>query len=95
MFVAMNRSKVRRCAEAAFETLWRRRDNSLKDVPGFVAFHLPMGPEAEDLPRPSATPPGAAAPRQGPVDRGSGSSSLGATTYELRSNHRQEERNGW
>lgn len=48
MFIAMNRFKVRRGAEDAFETVWRTRDSHLKAVPGFVDFHLLKGPEAED-----------------------------------------------
>lgn len=48
MFVAMNRFKVRLGQESAFETVWRERDSHLKDVPGFIEFHLLRGPEAED-----------------------------------------------
>jgi heme-degrading monooxygenase HmoA len=48
MFVAMNRFRVRRGQEEAFERLWLERDSYLKDVPGFVAFHLLRGPEHED-----------------------------------------------
>lgn len=44
MFIAMNRFKVRKGAEEAFETVWRERDSSLSDVPGFVEFHLLRGP---------------------------------------------------
>jgi heme-degrading monooxygenase HmoA len=48
MFIAMNRFKVRKGAEADFEQLWLTRDSHLKDVPGFVAFHLLKGPEHDD-----------------------------------------------
>ena len=48
MFIAMNRFKVRLGQEAEFETVWRERDSHLKDVPGFIEFHLLRGPEAED-----------------------------------------------
>ncbi len=48
MFVAMNRFKVVRGKEEAFEEVWRTRDRHLDKVPGFVAFHLLKGAEAED-----------------------------------------------
>ena len=48
MFIAMNRFKVGKGNEAAFETLWLSRDSHLDQVPGFVRFHLLRGPESED-----------------------------------------------
>lgn len=48
MFIAMNRFKVQHGQEEAFEKVWRERDTHLRDVPGFKAFHLLRGPEAED-----------------------------------------------
>lgn len=48
MFIAMNRFRVVTGQEEAFETVWRNRETRLKDTPGFVAFHLLRGPEAED-----------------------------------------------
>src|SRR5271155_4576957 len=48
MFIAMNRFRVKRGAEAAFEKVWLNRDSYLDRVPGFVEFHLLKGPEAED-----------------------------------------------
>ena len=48
MFIAMNRFRVERGAEDAFETVWLSRDSYLEHVPGFVEFHLLKGPEAED-----------------------------------------------
>ncbi|HTC09497.1 MAG TPA: antibiotic biosynthesis monooxygenase [Acetobacteraceae bacterium] len=48
MFVAMNRFKVARGAEAAFEQVWASRDTHLREVPGFIAFHLLRGPERDD-----------------------------------------------
>src|SRR5215468_9508958 len=48
MFIAMNRFRVKRGAEEAFEKVWRSRDSYLDRVPGFVEFHLLKGPEAED-----------------------------------------------
>jgi heme-degrading monooxygenase HmoA len=48
MFIAMNRFRVARGREADFEQVWRSRDSNLRSVPGFVAFHLLRGPEAED-----------------------------------------------
>ena len=48
MFIAMNRFKVIKGSEAAFENFWLSRDSHLDKVPGFVEFHLLKGPEAED-----------------------------------------------
>ena len=48
MFIAMNRFRVKRGAEEAFEKVWLNRDSYLDRVPGFVEFHLLKGPEAED-----------------------------------------------
>lgn len=48
MFIAMNRFKVVLGAEAEFERVWTSRDTHLRDVPGFVAFHLLRGPQRED-----------------------------------------------
>jgi heme-degrading monooxygenase HmoA len=48
MFIAMNRFKVIKGSEAAFENVWLSRDSHLEKVPGFVEFHLLKGPEAED-----------------------------------------------
>jgi heme-degrading monooxygenase HmoA len=48
MYIAMNRFRVARGREEAFETLWRERDGRLSEVPGYRAFHLLKGPEAAD-----------------------------------------------
>ena len=48
MYIAMNRFKIARGSEEAFEAIWRNRDRRLTDVPGFVEFHLLKGPENED-----------------------------------------------
>ena len=48
MFIAMNRFRVARGSEQAFEQVWLNRDLQLNKVPGFVEFHLLKGPEAED-----------------------------------------------
>ena len=48
MFVAMNRFRVIAGAEAEFEQVWTTRDTHLRDVPGFVEFHLLRGPVRED-----------------------------------------------
>ena len=45
MFIAMNRFKVTKGCEAAFEL---SRDSHLEKVRGFVEFHLLKGPEADD-----------------------------------------------
>jgi heme-degrading monooxygenase HmoA len=48
MYIAMNRFKVTLGSEAAFEELWKSRDTHLKEVPGFVEFHLLKGPQKDD-----------------------------------------------
>ena len=48
MFIAMNRFRVAKGSEAAFEQVWQSRDTHLDKVPGFVEFHLLKGPERED-----------------------------------------------
>lgn len=48
MFIAMNRFKVVPGSEAAFEEVWTSRDTYLREVPGFVSFHLLRGPTKED-----------------------------------------------
>lgn len=48
MFIAMNRFKVVKGSEDAFEEVWRGRDSRLKEMAGFVSFNLLRGPEADD-----------------------------------------------
>jgi heme-degrading monooxygenase HmoA len=48
MFLAMNRFRVIKGNEKAFEQVWLSRDSYLGSVPGFVEFHLLRGPEADD-----------------------------------------------
>ena len=48
MFIAMNRFQVKPGSEEDFETVWKTRDSYLKDVPGFVEFHLLRGPATEE-----------------------------------------------
>jgi len=48
MFIAMNRFRIVKGREADFERIWAERDSHLDKVPGFEAFHLLRGPEAED-----------------------------------------------
>ena len=48
MFIAMNRFRVKKGSEGAFEKVWMGRDSYLDRVPGFIEFHLLKGPEAED-----------------------------------------------
>ena len=47
MYLTMNRFKVKRGQEAAFEAVWTGRDSQLTQVKGFVAFHLLKGPEKD------------------------------------------------
>lgn len=48
VFIAMNRFKVRKGSEEAFERVWMSRDSHLDKMPGFVEFHLLKGPEEAD-----------------------------------------------
>jgi heme-degrading monooxygenase HmoA len=48
MFVAMNRFRVLKGSEEAFETVWRGRKRRLDEMEGFVDFHLLRGPSRED-----------------------------------------------
>jgi heme-degrading monooxygenase HmoA len=48
MYIAMNRFKVKKGSEQAFENVWLTRETYLDRMPGFVEFHLLKGPEAED-----------------------------------------------
>ena len=48
MFIAMNRFKVVPALRAEFEQVWTTRDTHLRDVPGFIEFHLLRGPEREN-----------------------------------------------
>jgi heme-degrading monooxygenase HmoA len=48
MFIAMNRFKVIPGEEKAFEAVWTGRDSYLREVPGFVEFHLARGPVRDD-----------------------------------------------
>ena len=43
MFIAMNRFRIARGREEAFEALWRSRESHLDGVPGFREFHLLRG----------------------------------------------------
>ena len=48
MFIAMNRFRVRKGSEDAFEEVWLKRDTHLEKMPGFVEFHLLKGPQTDD-----------------------------------------------
>ena len=48
MFIAMNRFKIVKGKEQAFEDIWRSRQSRLQERPGFIVFHLLKGPERED-----------------------------------------------
>ena len=44
----MNRFRIVKGEETAFERMWAERDSHLAEVPGFVEFHLLRGAEDED-----------------------------------------------
>lgn len=48
MFIAMNRFRVRRGSEAAFEKVWQERETHLETVEGFLRFHLLRGPSDDE-----------------------------------------------
>lgn len=48
MYIAMNRFRVAKGSEDAFAAVWQNRESQLKDVPGFVEFHLLKGPAEDD-----------------------------------------------
>lgn len=48
MFIAMNRFRIVKGQESAFEKIWAERDTHLHEVPGFVEFRLLRGPAADD-----------------------------------------------
>jgi heme-degrading monooxygenase HmoA len=48
MFIAMNRFKVIKGQESAYEHLSLSRETYLDQLPGFVEFRLLRGPERED-----------------------------------------------
>ncbi|WP_075289609.1 antibiotic biosynthesis monooxygenase family protein [Pararhizobium arenae] len=43
MYFAMNRFRIALGQEEAFEAIWKNRDSSLSEVPGFLAFRLLRG----------------------------------------------------
>ncbi|PRY93780.1 heme-degrading monooxygenase HmoA [Hasllibacter halocynthiae] len=47
MYLTMNRFRVAKGHEDAFEEVWRSRDSHLASVPGFEGFHLLRGKEGE------------------------------------------------
>jgi len=47
MYIAMNRFKVQKGSEEAFENVWKNRDSRLNEMKGFREFHLLRGPENE------------------------------------------------
>ena len=44
----MNRFRIAKGQEEAFENVWKSRDTHLNKVPGFQEFRLLKGPENED-----------------------------------------------
>lgn len=43
MLISMNRFKVNPGREADFERMWRERESTMQDVPGFIQFALLKG----------------------------------------------------
>lgn len=48
MYIAMNRFKVVKGSEEAFEQVWKNRDSSLAEMQGFQQFHLLRGATNDD-----------------------------------------------
>ncbi len=49
MYIAMNRFKIIKGKEKVFEDIWKNRDSHLKNVTGFLNFHLIKGDSNEDF----------------------------------------------
>jgi heme-degrading monooxygenase HmoA len=49
MYIAMNRFTVKPENAEAFEALWLGRDSHLKDMEGFVEFHMLRGAEGDGV----------------------------------------------
>lgn len=48
MYIAMNRFKVQKGSEEAFENVWKNRESRLSEMQGFKDFHLLRGPVNEE-----------------------------------------------
>jgi heme-degrading monooxygenase HmoA len=48
MYIAMNRFKVIKGREDAFEAIWKSRQTRLHEMEGYREFHLLKGPEHEE-----------------------------------------------
>ena len=48
MYIAMNRFRVAKGSEGAFETIWRDRESHLEGTPGFLEFAMLRGPSSDD-----------------------------------------------
>ena len=48
MYIAMNRFRITKGQEDAFENIWKTRETHLDEVPGFQEFRLLKGPEHDD-----------------------------------------------
>ncbi|WP_377290318.1 antibiotic biosynthesis monooxygenase family protein [Rhizobium sp. SG2393] len=48
MFIAMNRFKIVAGHEEAFEAVWKNRDSTLAENPGFIEFRLLRGETKAD-----------------------------------------------
>jgi len=48
MYIAMNRFKVQKGSEEAFENVWKGRDSTLSEMEGFKEFHLLRGPQNDE-----------------------------------------------
>lgn len=48
MYIAMNRFKIFKGKEQAFEDVWRNRESHLDQTSGFVQFHLLKGAETDE-----------------------------------------------
>jgi hypothetical protein len=71
MFIAMNRFRVAKGSEAAFEQVWVSRDSHLEKVPGFVEFHFSKVPKLRITRLMLLTPSGKTVPclKRGPNQR--------------------------
>ena len=49
IYIAMNRFQIKKGKERGFEEIWMNRDTQLKNVHGFVEFHLLKGENENEI----------------------------------------------
>ena len=85
MFIAMNRFRVKKGSEDAFEKVWLGRESYLDRVPGFLEFHLLRARRRKTIRSIPRTPCGKASgpSRRGPNRKNSGPRMRAPVTRQL------------